>query len=113
MINDYEILINLTNSLNKSKPLIDQILLEGKEKFANNENHISIAISILDEFHEIVSNLEEIIIFSKKLYELIFPLYNYYEKMFNNYKFVNAYKLYDSLYIDLNNIRTFLNELNK
>ena len=42
MNNDYELLIKLTETLDKNTPLIKKILENDKEKFSNNPEHINI-----------------------------------------------------------------------
>lgn len=112
MKNGYQLLMTLTYSLNKSYPLVKEILKEDKEAFSYNEKNIHIALGILNEIKEIAINLdEEIYILNKKLYEALRPLINYSNRLFDKNRLVNTYKLYDSLKLDLANLRNLLNNL--
>ena len=110
MKNGYKLLTLLTDTLNKSTPLVEDILKVGKEVFSDNEEYISIGIGILNEIKNIFDAVdEEFFVLNKKIYDSLLPLVNYSRKLFNNYGFVNAYKLYDVLSIDLENLKKLLN----
>ena len=113
MKNGYNILITLTNHLNKSYPLIEDLLKLSKSEFSKDERSTTVALGILNEFKDITSNLDdEIFILNKHLRDTLLPIVNYSNNLFNSYKLVNTFKLYDTLKIDLCNLRTFLNEIN-
>lgn len=112
MKNGYELLIALTNTLNESAPLINKITNDGKEVFSNDEKSINIGIGFINEIKEIIDVLDKnIFILNPNLYSILEPIMEYASNLFNDYMFVNAYKLYDSLKIDVANLRDFLNKV--
>ena len=114
MKNGYELLTLLQNKLNKNDALIANIIKDGKDKFSNDENMIMIAIGILNEIKEITYSLDqELFILNKHLYNILMPIAAYADNMFNQYNFVNAYKLYDTIKIDVLNLKDFLNKIKR
>ena len=112
MKNGYKILTTLTSTLNESESLINSILKEGKDNFSNNDDYINIAIGFINEIGDMLTNLDEnIFILNRKLYDISTPILNYSRDLFNEHKFVNAYKLYDTLKIDIKNLKDFLNAI--
>ena len=113
MKNGYHLLSTLTTFLNNSNPVIEELLKCNKNEFSKNEKNITIALGILSEFNEITANLdEEIFILNKHLYNILTPIIIYSNNLFNDYKLVNSYKLYDALKMDLCELRNFLNKIN-
>lgn len=113
MKNGYELLITLTNTLNSNSSIIEKFIKEDKENFSSNEDHIAISIGIINEIKEIAEKLdEEAFILNKHLYDLLKPICNYANNLFNDYNIVNTYKLYDTLKIDIKALRDFLNKIN-
>ena len=112
MKNGYELLILLTNTLNEATPFINSILKEGKEDFSSNEEKINIGIGFINEIKEIINALDKnIFILNPNLYSILEPIIEYSNNLFNHYKFVNAYKLYDSLQVDIVILKNFLNKV--
>ena len=108
----YEALMTLKETMNNSFNLVQDILNENRDDFAQNESHINIGIGILGEIRNIFSAIDtDLYILNKELYELITPIQKYSDNLFNNYKIVNAYKLYDFLSIDYQNLKVFLNKI--
>jgi len=107
-----ENLIILKDTLNNNETLIKKIVSISKETFAQNDELITICIGLVTELREIVSTCDKnIYILNKKLYELITPIMEYGNNLFTHYKIVNAYKLYDFINIDLQELKNFLNNL--
>lgn len=114
MKNGYKLLSLLHNKLEENSNLISSILEKEKEPFSNDENMINIAIAIVNEIKEIAYALDqEVFILSKDLYNLLMPIAKYADNMFNEYKFVNAYKLYDVIKIDIKNLKDFLDKIKR
>jgi len=112
MKNGYKILTTLTKTLNESNSLIAEFLKEGKDNFSNNEIHINIAIGLISEVKEIVEDLDEdIFMLNRNLHDILAPIINYSKNLFNDYKIVNAYKLYDALTIDIQKLKEYLNKI--
>ena len=112
MKNGYTLLTFLTNSLNNSYPIITKITNCSKDEFSLNDEYITLGLGIVNEIKEITVNLDsEIYMLNKTLYNLLTPISNYSHNLFNEFKLVNTYKLYDSLKVDIPNLRTFLNEI--
>lgn len=112
MKNGYELLMLLTKNLNESMPIMDDILKNGKESFSNNEEHINVFLGILSETREILSSIDENVFFlNPKLYDLIVPIRNYSNRLFNDYKLVNSYKLYDCITNDILSLKDYLNKI--
>lgn len=112
MKNGYFILTSLTDYLNNSYPTIEDLLKLNKNEFSNDETSVTVAIGIFREFREITSNLdEEIFILNKQLYNILTPIISYSNNLFNDYKLVNTFKLYDALKIDMCELRNFLNKI--
>ena len=87
-------------------------IYQGKEKFANNEDNINIAIGLLNELSIIIEDMDEYAyILNPNLHNLIFPIKDYCNNLFTTYKIVNAYKLYDFLNVDLQKLNNFLKNL--
>jgi len=112
MKNGYELLTTLTNTLNSNCSIINQLISEDKEAFSSNEEYVAVSIGIINEIKEIIEKLDkEIFILSKQLYDLLTPIYNYSNNLFNDYNIVNTYKLYDTLKINIKELHDFLNKL--
>ena len=112
MKNGYSLLMYLTNSLNNSYSIISEITSCSKEEFSLNDEYITLGLGIINEIKEITVNLDsEIYMLNKTLYTLLNPISNFAHNLFNELKLVNTYKLYDSLKVDVINLRTFLNEI--
>lgn len=105
-------LIILSNTIKSASSIINDIVSFNKTDFANNEALINTAIGFISEISEIMSTIdEEIYILNDNLYKIILPIKKFSRNLFNNYKIVNAYKLYDFFMIDLKSLQVFLNAL--
>ncbi len=105
-------LIILSNTINNTSSIIDDIVSISKKEFASNEPLINMATGFISEINEIISTIDdEIYILNDSLYKIILPIKKFSRNLFNNYKIVNAYKLYDFFLIDLKNLQAFLNSL--
>lgn len=114
MKNGYQLLSLLHNKLEDNNLLISSMLEKDRESFSNDENMINIATAIISEIKEIAYALDqEVFILNKDLYNLLMPIAKYADNMFNQYKFVNAYKLYDVLKIDVKNLKDFLDKIKR
>lgn len=114
MKNGYQMLNLLTSKLNENMELTSKIASTDKESFVNNDKLITISIGLLNEIGEIISAIDEnIFVLSKRMYDILFPIKNYSTSITNKYGFVNAYKLYDVIKIDITELRNILNEINK
>lgn len=114
MKNGYELLSLLQSKLNQNNTLMTSILEHSKEEFSNNESMIMTAVGILNEIKEIAYSLDEgVFILNKNLYNVLMPIAKYAENMFNQYKFVNAYKLYDVIKFDIFNLKEFLDKIKR
>lgn len=112
MKNGYTLLNELTINLNNSNDIINSILKTDKLAFANNEEMINVSIGLVKEVANILNCLDdEVYILNKKLYDLAFSIKKYAFNLFNSYKFVNAYKLYDCLTIDIYELKNLLNSI--
>ena len=102
----------LKNVLNNNDNLIKSIIHTGKEDFISNEKLITVSLGIFLEIKEILNSIDsDIFVLSKSFYDIIYPIKEYCNNLFTHYKLPNAYKLYDALCIDLQNLKTFLNTL--
>ena len=100
----------LTTMLNSNDKILKELLSCSKEEFSSDEKKINISIGILSELREILFSMDsELFILNKELYNLITSLKKYSGNLFNNYKMVNSYKLYDCLKIDLAKLKSFFN----
>jgi len=109
-----EIYSLLKNTLNNNEKLLKSILSSTKEQFSSNEKSINIGIGIVNEIRNICLTLDsDIYILDNEFYNLITPIKTYSKNLFNNYKLVNSYKLYDALKIDVVNLKNFLNKVGK
>lgn len=112
MRDTYNLLVKLTSTLNKCDDIIKLISSHTKNSFACNEEIINVGIGLVSEVSNYLSFLDdEVYMLSNKLHELSDPIRKYANNLFNSYKFVNAYKLYDCITIDINNLKTYLNTL--
>lgn len=112
MKNEYRILMDLTSNLNKSNEIISLVRQYSKSVFSSDEEIINVGIGLVSEVGNFLSSLDdEIFILSKKLFELSEPIKRYSNNLLNPYKFVNSYKLYDCITIDIFNLKTYLNSL--
>lgn len=110
MKNGYELLTYLTTTLNNNETIINEITKNGKDEFSKNDNHINVGIGIINEINEIILSLdEEVLLFNKKLNDLLSPIINFSRNLFNDYNIVNSYKLYDALKHDVKELKLFLN----
>ena len=108
----YYALMSLKKVLNNSSELIQNLIQEKKDDFCKNETSINIAIGLIGELRDVLASIDQnIYILNKDLYELITPIQEYSVNLFNDYKIVNAYKLYDFLKIDFQNLKTYINEI--
>lgn len=112
MKNGYTLLNTLTTSLNNSESITNSIINCDKEAFSTNDALVNLGIGLLSEVNDILTNLDdEVYILSNKLYNIAYPIKEYARTMFNSYKFVNTYKLYDCITIDVCNLKNYLNSL--
>ena len=107
----YTSLKKLASSLNCNEKILDEIHKIGKENFSNNEDYINIGIGLISEIKENVSDInDDVFIINKKLYDTICPIIEYSSNLFNDYGFVNSYKLYDALLTDVLSLKALLNK---
>lgn len=112
MKNGYELLSTLTNTLDSSSNIISKITSYSKNDFAKDEEAINISIGLVSEVGNILNCIDDELLFlSATLRELIIPIKEYANNMLNKYKFVNAYKLYDCICIDICNLKECLDSL--
>lgn len=105
-------LIILSNTINNAASIINDITSISKKEFANNEILINIGIGFISEINEIISTIDdEIYMLNDSLYKIVLPIKKFSKNLFNNYKIVNAYKLYDFFVIELKNLKSFFNSL--
>ena len=106
-MNTYQPLITM---LNESDSILNDLLSCTKEDFSADEKKINIAIGIMSELREILFAInEELFVVNKDLYNVVISLKKYSGTLFNNYKMVNSYKIYDCLIVDLAKLKSFFN----
>lgn len=106
-MNTYKPLINILNS---NESVLKDLVSCTKEEFSIDEKKINIAIGLISELKDILFSIEqELFIFNKELYNVVSSLKKYSSNLFNNYKMVNSYKIYDCLKIDLPKLKSFFN----
>ena len=109
MKNGYELMSLLSKTLESNTLLINTIVKEGKNSFSSNDEHILISIGILTEIKNIFDCIDkDFFILNKKIFDTLLPIVNYSRNLFNNYGVVNSYKLYDSISVDLLNLKKLL-----
>ena len=114
MINDTKLLLNLTNSLNNSIPIITSIISLDKNTFSKNEKLITISVGLINEISEYTINLSNDLCFvNKNLYQTLRTITAYGQNLFDNKNLLNTYKLYDCLKLDVINLINYLNHLRK
>lgn len=111
MHNEYKILMTLTETLNTK--LLSEIIALDKNNFVSNDNLVNIAIGIIDEAKKITDHLpSDFYVLNPTLCNHIVSIRKYHSSLLDNNLLVNAYKLYDFIKIDLNNLKIYLNNLN-
>ena len=114
MKNGYQLLVLLQDKLNGADSILTTLTSISKSEFAKDENRIMIGIGILNEIKEITYSLdEEVFVLNNNLYNLLMPIAKYADNMFNQYKFVNAYKLYDVIKLNVPVLKQFLNKIKR
>ncbi len=114
MIDDIVALHEIKCFLEKNDKIISPIIAKGKKNLPQDENSIAVLIGILQELKEKFLNLNiNAFMLDIHLYDLIDYIYKYIISLFNDYGFVNAYKLYDVFKIDIKNLYILLNNLEK
>lgn len=112
MKNGYELLTTLTSTLDSSTNIIEKISSCSKNDFSNDEEMINVSTGFVSEIGNILNCLDdELLYLSSSLRKLIIPIREYSNNMLNRYKFVNAYKLYDCVCIDICNLKECLDSL--
>ena len=113
MNRDSKLLLNLTNSLNNSLPIINNITSLNKNQFSQNDEFITVSIGLITEIKEYGLNLSEDLCFvNKPLYDMLNSIISYSEHLFDKKNLLNTYKLYDCLKVDVVNLINYLNNLN-
>lgn len=112
MKNGYQVINLLLEKLNS--PVLTRLINSNKNDFSKNETLINIAVGYVNEIKNIINSIDEdFYILNQKLYELTSPIKVYGDKLINNYGFVNSYKLYDCISIDILSLKNYLsNKIN-
>lgn len=110
MKNSYKPIITLKETINKNDKIIKNILMKSKDEFASNESLINISLGVISELKEIISSIDpNAYILNPTLYEIMSPITNFFSNLFNSYIIPNAFKIYDFLKIDLQQLKSYLN----
>lgn len=114
MSTDVKLLINLTDSLNKTTPIINSIIALTKNEFSQNDEFIAVSIGIISEIKECGLKLSDDLCFvNQDLYRAFGAIISYSNSLFDKNRLVNTCKLYDCIKVNILNLMSQLNSLNQ
>ncbi len=112
MINNYDLLLILLEKIKEIKLFCTNNIRSSREEFSCNDLYIKLGLGIVEELVNITNKINADIILSSAYLTKQIPLLNRYrQNLFNPDNSVNAYKLYDFLTYEVNNLEKGIIEL--
>lgn len=112
MIKNHDLLLILLEKIKEIKQFESINMNSSREEFACNDLYIKLGLGIIEELVNITNKIDANIILSSPYLTSEIPLLNRYrQSLFNPDNSVNAYKLYDFLTFEVDNLAKGITEL--